>query len=232
MLTAVYGSSEYAQAFSRIGSLFGNVYIVNTLVEIQKCNFEIDEETKKQKFVSIEYNYNATPVKAAKGILVGSDYQDWVIKQAAIATNPKQTISCVRMMLISQSPLDTDLSERIATFVYPPDSFTDQGISNKHPIRLFQLDSSISAAPRDLYLIMAIMQLDGALPAEQAKAPFMQFIRQKFPEVSDGIGKGVVESRIEAKLKAVQPSQVEETKEDPSNTEENKGEVGEEQKVE
>ena len=56
----------------------------------------------------------------------------------------------------------------------------------------------------------------------------MQFIRQKFPEVSDGIGKGVVESRIEAKLKAVNPSQVEETKEDPSNTEENKGEVGEE----
>ena len=24
-----YGSSEYAQAFSRVGSLFGNVYIVN-----------------------------------------------------------------------------------------------------------------------------------------------------------------------------------------------------------
>ena len=29
-----YGSSEYSQAFSRVGSLFGNVYIVNNDVEI------------------------------------------------------------------------------------------------------------------------------------------------------------------------------------------------------
>lgn len=29
-----YGSSEYAQAFSRIGSLYGNVYIVNEDIEI------------------------------------------------------------------------------------------------------------------------------------------------------------------------------------------------------
>ena len=47
----------------------------------------------------------------------------------------------------------------------------------------------------------------------------MQFIRQKFPEVSDGIGKGVVESKIEAKLKAVVPNQEEDTKEEPGNTE-------------
>lgn len=31
-----YGSSEYAQAFSRIGSLFGNVYIVNPDLEVQE----------------------------------------------------------------------------------------------------------------------------------------------------------------------------------------------------
>lgn len=42
MLSAVYGSSEYAQAFSRTGSIFGNVYIVNTEVEISKCHFEVD----------------------------------------------------------------------------------------------------------------------------------------------------------------------------------------------
>jgi len=29
-----YGSSEYAQAFSRIGSLYGNVYIVNEDMQI------------------------------------------------------------------------------------------------------------------------------------------------------------------------------------------------------
>ena len=125
------------------------------------------------KFESIEYNYNATPVKAAKGSLVGSDSQDWVIKQASLQAPPQQTVSCVRMMLITQEPLAPELSERIATFVYPPGSFTDDGTSNKHPIRLFQLDASISAAPRDLYLIMGIMQLDQSLPADQAKKPFM-----------------------------------------------------------
>lgn len=35
-----YGSSEYAQAFSRIGSLFGNVYIVNADIELQDLKVE------------------------------------------------------------------------------------------------------------------------------------------------------------------------------------------------
>jgi RAB protein geranylgeranyltransferase component A len=35
MLTAVYGSSEYAQALSRTGSIFGNIFIVNKDVAIK-----------------------------------------------------------------------------------------------------------------------------------------------------------------------------------------------------
>ena len=34
-MMANYGSSEYSQAFSRVGSLFRNVYIVNDDLEIQ-----------------------------------------------------------------------------------------------------------------------------------------------------------------------------------------------------
>lgn len=75
MLSCVYGSSEYAQAFSRTGSIFGNVYIVNTEIEVTKCNFEPDaQDPDKLRFDSIEYSYNETPLKPKKGIFVGSDY--------------------------------------------------------------------------------------------------------------------------------------------------------------
>lgn len=75
MLSCVYGSSEYAQAFSRTGSIFGNVYIVNDEVEISRCNFVQDEqEPGKLRFESVEYSYNETPLRPKKGVLVGSDY--------------------------------------------------------------------------------------------------------------------------------------------------------------
>ena len=62
----------------------------------------MNEETKKKEFESIEYNYNATPVHANKGLLVGSDYQDWVLKEAEIdAGQDKKVVSCARVMLIS-----------------------------------------------------------------------------------------------------------------------------------
>ena len=81
MLSCVYGSSEYAQAFSRTGSIFGNVYIVNDEVEISRCNFVQDEqEPGKLRFESVEYSYNETPLKPKKGVLVGSDYQDWFLR--------------------------------------------------------------------------------------------------------------------------------------------------------
>ena len=85
MLTCVYGSSEYSQGFSRIGCLFGNNYIVNTEFELEKCNFAEDEENPgKLKFTSVEYNYNENPVTSKKGVLVGSDYQEWLLRQAGI----------------------------------------------------------------------------------------------------------------------------------------------------
>ena len=58
MLTCVYGSSEYAQAFSRIGCLFGNQYIVNLEFELEQCNFTKNDGTGKLEFSSIQFNYN------------------------------------------------------------------------------------------------------------------------------------------------------------------------------
>ena len=63
-----YGSSEYSQALSRIGSLFGNVYIVNDDVEIQ------DVFREEDKIKTVETNYNNDPVKVPKGIIAGNHY--------------------------------------------------------------------------------------------------------------------------------------------------------------
>ncbi len=48
-----YGSSEYAQAFSRIGSLNGNVYIVNEDLKIDNIQFDQD-----MKFTGIEISFS------------------------------------------------------------------------------------------------------------------------------------------------------------------------------
>ena len=61
-----YGSSEYAQAFSRIGSLYGNVYIVNEDLDIQGIRLSEDKTIDE-----IELNYNDKPVKVDKGIISG-----------------------------------------------------------------------------------------------------------------------------------------------------------------
>lgn len=87
-----YGSSEYSQAFSRIGSLNGSIYIVNDELKISKLNFDISEENSLKSFKSIEINYSKyskyftfiylddTPIVAKKGLIAGADYQSWINK--------------------------------------------------------------------------------------------------------------------------------------------------------
>ena len=68
-----YGSSEYAQAFSRIGSLYGNVYIVNEDLDIQDIRLSEDKTIDE-----IELNYNDKPVKVDKGIISGFQYKHFL----------------------------------------------------------------------------------------------------------------------------------------------------------
>ena len=140
MLTCVYGSSEYTQAFSRTGSIFGNVYVVNSELKIGDCVFTQDEaEEAKLRFESIKFNYNDEPLKPKKGILVGSDYQTWFLKQANRALDESQIkkVSCARVTVISYKPLSEDLTDGIATFVYPPGTYSENEYANRHPIRVF-----------------------------------------------------------------------------------------------
>ena len=95
---------------------------------------------------------------------MGSDYQEWFLKQANLQLDQEKIkkVSCARMTVLTYKPLAEDLSVGVATFVYPPGSFTvgENGLKNRHPIRVFQLNSSMMACPRNMFLIMAIMQLD------------------------------------------------------------------------
>ena len=63
------------------------------------------------------------------------------------------------MTILTYKALVEDLSTGVATFVYPPGTFNvgESGYTNRHPIRVFQLNSSMMACPRNMFLIMAIM---------------------------------------------------------------------------
>ena len=86
------------------------------------------------------------------------------------------------MTILSYKPLVDDLTSGVATFVYPPGSFTgnESGQSNRHPIRVFQFNSSTQACPKNMYLIMASMQLDCDVAQDQGIAPFYSFIENCF----------------------------------------------------
>jgi len=48
---------------------------VNNELDITELNFSPDEtDPAKMRFDSVQFNYNDTPVRPKKGILVGSDY--------------------------------------------------------------------------------------------------------------------------------------------------------------
>lgn len=72
MLTAVYGSSEYAQALSRTGSIYGNIFIVNQEADIRDL-------LVTDRFESVAFKFNDTPLRASKGLIVGPDYHDFVL---------------------------------------------------------------------------------------------------------------------------------------------------------
>ncbi len=122
MLTAVYGSSEYAQALSRTGSIYGNIFIVN-----QDTN--IHDLVITQKFEQVSFKFNDSPLKATKGLIVGPDYHSFVFSQLGL-TPVTVVKKCIRTILITREPFLNLEKDKVATFVYPPGSF-----NNTHAIR-------------------------------------------------------------------------------------------------
>ena len=121
MLTAVYGSSEYAQALSRTGSIYGNIFIVNKDVNITDVQFAEDSGD----FQDISFKFNKTPLGCSKGLIVGPDYHNFMLKRLNI-TPEFQTKKCVRATLITRKAFLNQVEEKVATFVYPPYNFGDE----------------------------------------------------------------------------------------------------------
>ena len=73
------------------------------------------------------------------------------------------------MTVLSYKPLVQDVASGIATYVYPPGTFTSPGhedYTNRHPIRVFQFNNSTMSCPRNMFLIMASMQLDSDVESQ------------------------------------------------------------------
>ena len=125
MLTCVYGSSEYTQALSRTGSIFGNTFIVNN--ELILTDFKVSSENG---FESIKCNYNDEALVSSKGLIVGPDYHQFVLESLNIKAD-FAIKECARITLITRKPFLAIESEKVATYVYPPNY-----CGNKNAIRL------------------------------------------------------------------------------------------------
>mmetsp|Transcript_17365 Transcript_17365/g.29202 ORF Transcript_17365/g.29202 Transcript_17365/m.29202 type:complete len:197 (+) Transcript_17365:229-819(+) len=173
-----YGSSEYAQAFSRIGSLFGNVYIVNEDLELQDAKFA-KGESGRQRIESVEINYNDSPISfepGRGGIIAGHHFSELIGAKFGLEPRPdfKQSLlQCLRVTVLTRRPLlrHTDQFMKLATFVIPPQS-KESGtfVGNACPIRVYQLNHFIDASPPGFFLLMLSMQLEGERDLDEQRA--------------------------------------------------------------
>ena len=115
MLSAVYGSSEYAQALSRTGSIFGNIFIVNPQVQITDLDITAD------RFNEVKFHFNDTPVTASKGLIVGPDYHDYTLRKMKFKPEVKVK-KCVRATIITKKPFFEN-TQKVVTYVFPPGTF-------------------------------------------------------------------------------------------------------------
>lgn len=73
MLMANYGSSEYTQSLSRVGSLFGNLYVISA----KDWSIDtIDVETP-----SVKLSCNTEAIKCNKGLIVGREYAHLIYQE-------------------------------------------------------------------------------------------------------------------------------------------------------
>lgn len=177
-MMANYGSSEYSQAFSRVGSLFRNVYIVNDDLEMQDLETSKEEANSSEEarplLSSVEMNYNNTPIKlpAAGGVIASIHFLPILERllqapgtlPSANAPAAMKTRRCLRATIITKRPLLVSKEAveagrsygSLATFTIPPCPST---LGNVHPVRAYQQTHHIEAAPMGTYLVMLSMAL-------------------------------------------------------------------------
>ena len=98
-----YGSSEYSQAFSRIGSLYRNVYIVNEALYFNEI--KVDDQNIVE---SVDVNYNNEAIKLPKhGGLIATVHTLDLLKELVpdFEYEIEHATHCLRMTIISKKPL-------------------------------------------------------------------------------------------------------------------------------
>lgn len=137
-MMANYGSSEYSQAFSRVGSLFRNVYIVNDDLEVQDLGTAcFGGSSTPNQINSLEMNYNNNQISLPEhgGIVASIHYlpiiENIFAQQGRQVERHKSIVKhCLRTTIVTKRPLliSKEVQEQgnrygsLATFTIAPQS--------------------------------------------------------------------------------------------------------------
>jgi len=177
MLMANYGTSEYVQCFSRVGSIFGTIYILDD-TDLKISNPVVNEN----KMESIELSINETPIRPKKGFIVGKEYEHLFDKSQSdedLFTEEKwYPIVTQRMIVITHIEL-ADSYRGPPIFSIPPMTTNEDGskgleLCNKHPIRIIQQGMSSNITPSGFYCYHVSMVQDF-----QSRNDFSVFLKLK-----------------------------------------------------
>lgn len=161
MLMANYGTSEYVQSFSRVGSLFGAIYMLNdTNLIISNPSFNEDI------LETLELSINETPLKPTQGFIIGKEYEHIFSVEEEVELFTLETchpIVCQRMVVITHIQLaNSDKGPPI--FSIPPMGIDKEeskfDLGNKHPIRIIQQGVASGITPRGFYCYHISMVAD------------------------------------------------------------------------
>ena len=154
MLMANYGTSEYVQSLSRVGSIYGAIYILN-----DKDLSISDPVLNGDEIESIDLSINATPLKPKDGFIIGKEYEHFFNRAGNnedLFTEDKwYPIVTQRMVVITHIEL-ANADKGPPIFNIPPsttnsDESEKYELNNKHPIRIIQQGVASSITPSGFF---------------------------------------------------------------------------------
>lgn len=143
MLMANYGTSEYVQSFSRVGSIFGSIYILN------EKDYTINKPgIVDGKLESINFSLNSTPLTSKQGFIIGKEYEHIFYPEVTDLFSAQRCfpIVCQRMVVITHIELSSD-GHGPPIYSIPPCSL----LNNPHPIRMIQQGVGSNITPGGIF---------------------------------------------------------------------------------
>lgn len=161
MLMANYGTSEYVQSFSRVGSLYGAIYMLND-IDLTISNPVFNDD----RLETLELSLNETPLKPTQGFIIGKEYEHIFSTDKEVDLFTLETchpIVCQRMVVITHIQLsNSDKGPPI--FSIPPMGVNQEeskfDLGNKHPVRIIQQGVASGITARGFYCYHISMVVD------------------------------------------------------------------------